>query len=400
MAVMFAFASPLLLAVLGVAIDGVNYNFKRSELQSASDSAAIAAAKEMAIANSTQESIEGAARAFVAQQLGDRTSASKIAVTYDRKTAKVSVRIAETWTPFLAHYFGADVTPVIAEATAALTGATNVCVLALDESASAGVKLTNNAKMAAPSCAIYANSTSAKAVSVDSSGRIKSDMVCSAGGVSYSPGTVTPEPTTDCSKLADPLADRPGPKYSGCDFTNTKITSGNVIILPGTYCGGLEIGGMLTTVTYKPGTYVIKDGPFKISGLTYSVGKDVGFYLTGTNAKIDFTQGASVEFSGRESGDMAGLIFFEDRANPAHQKHRINTLLTRELTGTIYLPHGDLLIDPANVPLGDKSAYTAIVVNTLELRDGPELMLNTNYGATKVPVPAGIRSSATAVLEK
>jgi hypothetical protein len=391
MAMMFAFSMPAILAVSGVAMDAANYNMKKSELQSASDSAAIAAAKEMAIANSTQESIEGAARAYIAQQLSERVNSSTIDVTYDRKTAKVTVRIAETWAPFLAQYFGAAVTPVVTEATAALTGATNVCVLALDESASSAVKLTTNAKMTAPSCAIYANSNTSNGITVDGTGKITADMVCSVGGASYGPGTITPEPTTDCSKLADPLSDRPPPKFGGCDFTDRKIVSGNVTVSPGTYCGGLEIGG-LSMVTFQAGTYIIKDGLFKISGLTYSKGKDVGFYLTGANAKLDFTQGASIEFSGRESGDMAGLIFFEDRTNPVHQKHRINTMLTRELTGTIYMPHGDLLIDPSNVKLGDKSAYTAIVVNTLELRDGPELLLNTNYGATKVPVPAGIRS--------
>jgi hypothetical protein len=69
------------------------------------------------------------------------------------------------------------------------------------------------------------------------------------------------------------------------------------------------------------------------------------------------------------------------------------------LTGTIYLPKGNLLVDPtANV--AEKSAYTAIIAKRLVVENGPSLVLNTNYGATKVPVPDGIRSAADVVLAR
>ena len=64
---------------------------------------------------------------------------------------------------------------------------------------------------------------------------------------------------------------------------------------------------------------------------------------------------------------------------------------------SIYLPVGYLLVDPNSVVAGT-SAYTAIIVNRLELTAGPELVLNSNYGASDVPVPAGIKSSSTIVL--
>ncbi len=58
----------------------------------------------------------------------------------------------------------------------------------------------------------------------------------------------------------------------------------------------------------------------------------------------------------------------------------------RELTGTIYLPNGKLFINP-NAQVAEQSAYTAIVSYQLELTEGPELVLNSDYGSTKVPVP-------------
>ena len=61
----------------------------------------------------------------------------------------------------------------------------------------------------------------------------------------------------------------------------------------------------------------------------------------------------------------------------------------RMLLGTIYMPQGRLIID-ANKPIADKSAYTVLVVQRIDLHSGPNLILNSDYSATDVPVPAGV----------
>jgi Flp pilus assembly protein TadG len=396
-AVIFAIALPVVIGTTSAAIDVTSYNMKKSQLQAAADAAAIAGARELAVAGSTKTSIEAAARAFALQEL-DGGEGYEISVMSNKDDSKVAVSISEDWSPIVGKNLGSAITPVESNATAGLSGATNLCVLALDTSSSGSVKLGSKAKMLGPSCAVYAYSVAAEGVIVESSASITADLVCSGGGVKYSPGSITPEPTTDCKAIADPLASRPNPDFSGCTFTDKRVGAGIVTLMPGVYCGGLDIVGP-AVVTFSAGEYIIKDGPFKISGLAFARGKNIGFFLTGDNSVIDFTGGALVEFAGREAGAMAGLLFFEDRTNPAGRVHRINTLVTKELTGTIYLPNGNLKIDPT-ARIGDKSAYTAIIVNQLELREGPELVLNTNYGATKVPVPAGIRTMADAVLEK
>ncbi len=396
-AVIFAVALPVVVGSTTAAIDVTSYNMKKSQLQAAADAAAIAGARELAVAGSTKTSIEAAAKAFAVQELGG-DEAYEISVTSSKDDNKVSVNITEDWSPIVGKSLGDALTPVQSDATAGLAGATNLCVLALDAGGSGAVKLGTRAKMLGPSCAVYADSIASDGVIVDNSASIAADLVCSAGGVKYSPGSITPEPTTDCKAIADPLASRPNPEFAGCTFTDMRVGVGIVTLQPGVYCGGLEIIGP-AVVTFSAGEYIIKDGPFKISGLAFARGKNIGFFLTGDNSVIDFTGGALVEFAGREAGDMAGLLFFEDRNDRAGRQHRINTLITKELTGTIYLPNGNLIIDPT-ARIGDKSAYTAIIVNQLELREGPELVLNTNYGATKVPVPSGIRTMADAVLEK
>ena len=50
---------------------------------------------------------------------------------------------------------------------------------------------------------------------------------------------------------------------------------------------------------------------------------------------------------------------------------------------------GTRLID-ATKPIADKSAYTVLVVKQLHLYSGPNLILNTDYSASNVPVPMGV----------
>ena len=72
--------------------------------------------------------------------------------------------------------------------------------------------------------------------------------------------------------------------------------------------------------------------------------------------------------------------------------YRIVSDNARNLLGTIYLPAGRLVID-AKRPVADRSAYTIIVARQVELFDGPNLYLNTNYSGSDIPVPQGVGPS-------
>ncbi len=125
----------------------------------------------------------------------------------------------------------------------------------------------------------------------------------------------------------------------------------------------------------------------------------MGFYMSGSFALINLKGGKEIRLSGMEEGTMAGLLFFEDRAAVLGRKHVITSPGVREMTGTIYLPKGKLFINP-NAQVAEQSAYTAIVSYQMELTEGPELVLNSDYEATKVPVPDGIKASSQVVLTK
>lgn len=143
-------------------------------------------------------------------------------------------------------------------------------------------------------------------------------------------------------------------------------------------------------MTFAPGEYVIKDGPFIVADTASISGNCVGFYLTGSNARFQFGIDTTISLVAPSNGVMAGLLFHESRDQPTISSHAILSDNARLLLGTIYLPRGDLKID-AKKPVADQSAYTAIVAHTLKLYSGPNLVLNTNYDQTSVPVPDGIK---------
>ncbi len=395
-AVPLAVAAPTLLAAAGLAIDYATLEMKRTELQAAADTSALGGAKEMALAGSGDGAIKAVVAAYVETEFSGSGSTVSSAIDIDRKAGTLRVVLEEQWTPVFAQFLNAGITPIKADATASLVGTTNICVLALDGTSSQVIHLDMNAKLTANGCGVYSNSVHSYGVRLDMDSAMHASLICSAGDYKAKTTAVDPTPTTDCPAVPDPLADRVAPAVGGCDETGLTLISGSHTLSPGTYCGGLEIKGT-ASVTFTSGTYVIEGGKFLVADTAKIVGEHVGFYLSGAASVINFKDDAHVSLTGATEGAMAGLLFFEDRAAPPNRNHHIQSTHVDVLTGTIYLPRGRFLVDP-NTPVAQDSAYTAIIANHLELTEGPELILNSDYGSTDVPVPAGIESLARVIL--
>ena len=395
-ALIFALSSPLLLGVVATGVDFGTIVLKRAELQSASDGAAISAAKQMGMANSTDSVITATAANYLANQLTGAEATATNTVVINRTKASVKVALTENWHPFFAHFINADVTPIVTSSTAILQGNSKLCILALNPSENQTYRMMNSAQVSAPDCGIYSNSTDKKGMDLQNFSSITAKAICSSGGISANKAQTNVTPQTDCPPIPDPLASQAPPSVGSCSATNTVIAAGIITLSPGVYCGGINVA-KLAVVNFNPGVYVIKDGPLKLGGATVVTGKNVGFYLTGIGATLDFSGTAAINFSGSEMGPMAGLLFFADRAQPDGTAHKISSSLVLNLTGTIYLPTGDLTVDP-NAAVAGKSAYTAIVAERIRINNSSVLALNSNYAATAVPVAEGIDSAAKVVL--
>lgn len=391
-AINFAIMMPVLLALAAGGLDFTAYNQQKAAMQSAADAAAVAAVKEAALKGWSSSIADSVAGAVVDSNYAP-TNAGKdyhvVSTFPDEANRKITVKVVQDHYP----YFMASIFPspqLQVEATATASGSTNICVIGLDEKQSETVSLEDQSKLTASKCAVYSNSEAVDGLSAINSSILTAQLTCSAGGVRDGVSNITNDAITDCPRVADPLSARPEPSSSGaCDHNNLSIKGEGtyVTLAPGIYCGGLNIQAD-AIVDLTEGIYIIKDGPLSLGANASLYGRGVGFYFTGDDADFSLASGSSVDLEAPETGALAGLLFFQERgADEADFLLRSNKAST--LVGTIYLPNGNFIID-TNSKVADASAYTAIVARTLTLMRKPNVVLNTDYSATDVPVPAGI----------
>ena len=117
----------------------------------------------------------------------------------------------------------------------------------------------------------------------------------------------------------------------------------------------------------------------------------------GGAARFVFDDEAQVALSAPRSGELAGFLFFEDPARATSgagpQSYEIKSKKVTQLLGTIYLKNGLLRMDldaKGAGAIADQSAFTVVVARRVQLKDGPNLVLNSNYAGTSVPVPQGV----------
>lgn len=403
-AIIAALLLPMLAGVAGGAVDFYVYNDQQRQLQNVADSATLAATREASLGGWSQEKAEAVVDSYIEANLKTFGAGSAVytrVVTVDEENRRVTVAVDQDhYGYFVAGYFKHS--PQIRVTSAAqASGNTNVCVIGLHENGNSTISLDSNSVLSAPNCAVYSNSSATKGMASLSNSVMTAGLACSAGGYEGAARNYNKLPLTDCPIVADPLASRLPPSLTGLpEFENVRLKDKTQSIGPGIYEGGLKIDGN-AIITLTPGIYVMKDGPFVVDSNSVVRGVGIGMYFTGEDAHFRFKSNAEVDLEAPSDGDMAGLLFFQDRVpdddeddedEDSIEKFTIESNFTRNLVGTIYLPRGNLVIDADN-EVADQSAYTAIVVRKLKMESGPNLVLNTDYDDTTVPVPEGLGGS-------
>jgi hypothetical protein len=275
----------------------------------------------------------------------------------------------------------------------------NLCLLALESGRKPeAISLNSNARLTGLDCSVFSNSTDRHGIKAADSAMVDAEFVCSAGGIDGKHAHFKKPPTTDCPPVFDPLLERQPPYVGPCQYNKTEVKSKIQALQPGVYCDGLKVTSS-AVVSLRPGTYIIQGGKLLVEKGGTLEGRDVSFYLAGKESSFEFAYDSTISLEAPTSGEMAGILIFDDRAGK-FDKHKIFSNNARNLLGTVYLPNGALYID-AQRPIADRSAYTVIVARTVELYDGPNLVLNSDYKSTNVPVPKGVGpSGATITLSK
>lgn len=406
----------LLLVVLigggGMAVDIALLNQQKAKLQAAADASALASAREMGLASINEDNLNAIAveyaqsNFFKLNEVAENNKENmKIDVEIDPDQTWVTVDLAFSWAPFFAHLISDEANPIRVSATASLAGSEPVCVVALDPDNAQSLFINGASSITSNGCSIYANSSSNSGIElVESTSLLSASSIFISGGFSGNESNFTPSPVTDSPPIDDPLIQRSYPDIEACEADKTALrftlnsarrdsrySNGVLVLEQGTYCDGLQVLGNVS-IEFEAGVYVFKDGPLLINGNATVSGENVGFFFTGDNSTFEFTGSSQINLTAPEDGPLAGILFFQDRDAALKGEFRIETRDAERFEGVVYLPRGRFIVDK-NTRLGQQSDWTAIIAYQIETGEGPELIINSDYAASSIPVPDGIAPS-------
>lgn len=398
-------------------------------MQNAADAAVLAGGNTLKLSPSNSTAVASIVQRIIGEQASSPPDRPlSVQVTVGSEKTSVSATATDNFKLAFGAFVGIKVVPITVRSTVTIMGKMRLCLLTLDPAAKGSLHLEKNANLSATACSLYANSTNAKAIQGDNDAIAKADTICSVGGASTNRANFAPPVTTGCPAIKDPLVGTitaptpgacvtvsmtagPGPgKGPGGPAAGNVAVTASTTLDPGTYCGGLHITST-ANVTLNPGIYIIKDGPLIVDGQASMTGQDVAFYFMGNAAGVRFDTNTTISLAAPVSGPLAGFLMTEEpsvsdpvppppgpKGSPPSppgppskplREYRIISNNARTMLGTIYLPAGRLIID-GSAAVSDQSAHTVVVVQLLDLYDGPTLYLNANYDATSVPVPKGV----------
>ena len=251
------------------------------------------------------------------------------------------------------------------------------CVVSLDKTGSAALALASNAVIDSPKCEVHSSSLAADGLTVASNAQITASRTCVEGGYeARNNATIEPPAVSPCNAVEDPFAHVPPPDHTGqpCIY-QAPIVGRTMTLQPGVYCGGLDIDGN-SDITFAPGEYIIKDGPFRSDSNTKLSGTGVGFFLTGAGALLSFSSNTQLSFTAPQSGPLAGFVFYQDRNFGG--THQVNSNVAARLDGVLYFPKATLS-SASNATWGASSSCLMVVTHRLQFNSNSGIAMDSDF---------------------
>jgi hypothetical protein len=367
-AAIFAVAMvPVMASVAGV-VDFASTANKAAKLQNSLDTAALAIATEY-YSGMTHDALQDLGETYFASNmlsgmtaegkdfsLSDETEAFEIAASEEGQLNFISVSSRITHDGFLG---GASLWHATRRSYVRIAPGPKSCVLALDEDASAAIKIQGSAQVAFDGCVIASNSDAADAVSRGGTATISADCVSAVGGTE---GVATSYSDLDCSKPLEnqypsfnPLANVPLPAYGACASMPGGPTK---TLTPGTFCNKTWSGD----ITLEPGVYILKGGKIQLGGNDSLIGHGVTIFLM-EDATFTTNGNEYIELSPPSSGPYAGITVYQAPGNT--QTLTINGSAGSTVEGFIYAPSAHVIYAGTSTMSGAGSCIR-IIANTIE----------------------------------
>lgn len=395
-AVIGAFAMVVVTGMAALALDGLHAYTTHEKLRTTAEAAVTAGvhavhdeeeARRLALLFAEKNPPEGATGTIVgadAVETGywnkaDRTFTTPAPAAQPanavRATASLTAAKGNALPTWFGRLFAVPSLDVSASAVAILQAGT-LCIVSLDPTGSKAISLDSNASIDSPQCQVHSASTSQEALYAKSNAKVKSSKVCVEGGYkALGNASVQPTPETLCETAGDPFANVPEPDLPDTNCQHKTVKNKTETLAPGCYLS-LTIDGN-SDVTFSSGEYKMK-GPFTTDSNTKMKGEEVGFYLTGSTALLDFSSNTQLNFTSPRSGPLAGFIFFQDRNFGAGKTHHVDSNMAATLDGAIYFPKATLDSN-SNATWGSNSSCLMIVTHRMHFDSNSGIKLNADY---------------------
>jgi Flp pilus assembly protein TadG len=379
-AVIFALGAPALALLACGAIDLAGVNSDRTSMQDAADATALAMAKQLGIA--TAAGITARSQDYAVGQLAQVATRDGVTVTTTiaANNSSVTVAIDGKRPSFFGNLLPPGGWKMHAQATASTLGELPLCVLSSGTGGTDNLLVQNNSLLTADKCLVQSDQN----IATDGGANLTAGLAQATGTAS---GPITPAPQAGAPPIADPFASLniPAPSPLGCLLGVLDLTQVLLIVLPGTHCGNITVG-QGQTMQLLPGTHYFKGGTLTIKDNAVLKGSNV-VLIFDKDASFNFTNTSSIDLTGAQNGSYAGFVIATTRDNT--NTFTVSSDSARKLEGAIYIPDATLQVTGTGNKVADQSAWTVVVAKALQLQGSPNLVINANYAASNVPVPAG-----------
>lgn len=369
----------VLLACAALAVDLGNLRHLREKMQTAADSAAIAAVEGMA----TDQWSTDAQRDATRNGFNDGSNGVSVSVyhppqsgTYTNNFDYFQVVISEPGPTYFLRAIGIDSIGVSASATAHMGNSPN-CIYVLDPQASAalGTLTASGGANLNATCGIIVDSASSSGITVNGgTSIITATTIGVVGGYSLTGGAIiNPPPSTGIVPADDPLNYVPQPTVpTTCDHTGTYTPTSNLLgyatMNPGTYCGGVQINAG-QSVSMNQGLYIMSGGGFTLNGGASLSGSGVTIFNSQGNGyaykPIIINGGGTINLSAPTSTPLKGILFFQDRSiSDTSQGSTIAGGAGATYNGALYFPAAQLTYTGGSTT---SQNYTILVADVLKI---------------------------------
>ena len=374
----FGAATPMLIGVMGLAIDTTYWETSKVKLQSAADMAVVAAGR----AYKSGENITTEAVAVLAENgfvngmnnVSVVVSQPPLAGTYAGNPHAIQVTVTQSQRTYFAAALGVTAPTISGVSVAAPPAAAGggACVIALGTSGET-VSINGSNMVDTQFCNYYNNSTSSSATSLVGGATLKVRTAYLTGDWSGGGNlVVTKSIQRNASPVADPYADRGLPAVPvRCDANNTSLNaSATYNAKPDgffVFCKGLKLVSNDKTLTLGPGIYVIDGDQFSINA---------GWTINATNAtiylsKVAATSYATFKVNGNNvfnmtaptTGPTRGIAVMMHPSAPTSNTVSFGGSSTMNVTGALYTPSAEITISGSN----GSAACTQVIARTVVL---------------------------------